>query len=71
MTRHPFAPDWPAKMLSTITFAEQDRGTLLTIEWGPIEASEAELKTFDAGRPSMTQGWTGTFEQLTNHLKKG
>ena len=71
VTRHPFAPDWPAKMLSTITFAEQGNGTLLTIEWAPIEASEAEIKVFDAGRPGMTQGWSGTFEQLTGYLKKG
>ncbi|HUQ24250.1 MAG TPA: SRPBCC domain-containing protein [Burkholderiales bacterium] len=69
LTRHPFAPDWPAKMLSTITFTEQGKGTLLTIEWAPMEASEAELKTFDAGRPSMTQGWSGTFENLTHYLK--
>ena len=70
LTRHPFAPEWPAKMLSTITFATQGRGTLLTIEWAPIEASEVEMKTFDNGRPSMTQGWTGTFEQLTAYLTK-
>jgi uncharacterized protein YndB with AHSA1/START domain len=58
-------------MLSTITFAAKGRGTLLTIEWAPIEASDAELKTFDIGRSSMTQGWSGTFEQLTSYLKKG
>lgn len=68
--RHPFAPDWPAKMLSTITFETKGKGTLLTIQWQPIEASEAELKTFDGGRPSMTQGWTGTLEQLTACLTK-
>jgi len=71
LARHPFAPDWPARMLSTITFAEKGRGTLLTIEWAPVDATEAELKTFDSGRPGMTQGWSGTFENLTNYLKKG
>ena len=71
LTRHPFAPEWPAKMLSTITFEPKGRGTLLTIQWEPIEASEAELRTFDSGRPSMTQGWSGTFENLTDYLKKG
>jgi uncharacterized protein YndB with AHSA1/START domain len=70
LTRHPLSPDWPAKMLSTITFEAKGRGTLLTILWEPIEAGEAELKTFDAGRSSMTQGWTGTLEQLTECLKK-
>jgi uncharacterized protein YndB with AHSA1/START domain len=68
LTRHPFAPDWPAKMLTTITFDEQDRRTTVTIRWEPIEASEAELKTFDGGRASMTQGWGGTLEQLTAYL---
>jgi len=71
LTRHPFAPDWPAKMLSTISFAQKGRGTLLTIEWAPVEASEAEMKVFDSGRPGMTQGWSGTFENLTNYLGKG
>ena len=69
LTRHPLSPDWPAKMLSTIRFEPKGKGTLLTVEWQPIEASEAELKIFDAGRPSMNQGWSGTFENLTNHLK--
>lgn len=71
LTRHPFSPDWPQKMLSTVTFAEEGSGTLLTIEWAPVEATEAEMKTFDGGRPGMTQGWSGTFENLTNYLKKG
>ena len=71
LTRHPFAPDWPAQMLSTITFAEKGKGTLVTVQWQPIEASAAELKTFDTGRASMNQGWTGTFEQLTDYLRKG
>ena len=70
LTRHPFSPDWPAKMLSTITFDEKAGGTLLTIRWEPIEASESELKTFDGGRASMTQGWGGTIEQLTVYLAK-
>jgi uncharacterized protein YndB with AHSA1/START domain len=70
LTRHPFAPDWPAQMLSTITFAAKGRATLLTIEWAPIEASEAELKTFDTGRSSMKQGWGGTLDHLTGYLKK-
>ena len=71
LTRHPFSPDWPQKMLSTVTFAEKGRATLLTIEWAPVEATDAEMKTFDSGRPSMTQGWSGTFENLTDYLKKG
>jgi uncharacterized protein YndB with AHSA1/START domain len=68
LTRHPLAPDWPQLMLSTISFDENDGKTTVTIEWAPFRATEAEQKTFDAGRPGMTQGWTGTFEQLEAYL---
>jgi hypothetical protein len=40
------------------------------IEWLPINASAEEIQTFDSGRASMTGGWTGTFEQLTEYLAK-
>jgi uncharacterized protein YndB with AHSA1/START domain len=67
------APDWPQQMITVVTFeALPDGGgadrTLITITWAPFEASAAEAAVFDAGRPSMTQGWTGTFEQLDAYL---
>ena len=68
ITRHPFNPQWPLEMLSTFTFAEKSRGTLVTVRWAPLNATEAERKTFDAGRASMTQGWGGTMEQLEAYL---
>ena len=68
LTRHPFAPDWPAKMLSTITFAAQGARTTVAIRWEPLEATEIELKTFDAGRDSMKMGWTGTLDQFAAYL---
>ena len=67
-TRPPFFEDWPLEMLSTITFAELGGRTTVTISWAPHNATEAERKTFDAGRPSMQQGWTGTLDQLAAHL---
>ncbi len=68
LTRHPFSENWPSEMLSTITFAEKDGGTLLTIRWAPYNATEVEIKTFDEGRPGMQQGWGGTMEQLVTYL---
>ncbi len=32
--------------------------------------TEEERKTFDAGHASMTQGWSGTMEQLEAYLAK-
>ena len=69
VTRHPMAPTWPREMLSIFTFEDAGEGkTKVTINWAPHDATEEEVKTFDAGRPSMTQGWSGTFEQLEAYL---
>jgi uncharacterized protein YndB with AHSA1/START domain len=68
ITRHPMAPGWPAEMLTTVTFAEQGKGTLITVSWYPINATDDERRLFDEGRASMNQGWTGTFEQLEQFL---
>jgi uncharacterized glyoxalase superfamily protein PhnB len=71
ITRHPMAPSWPLLMLSTFTFEDAPGGkTKFTVRWQPYQASPEELKTFEAGRPSMTQGWTGTLEQLEAYLAK-
>jgi len=70
LARHPMSPTWPLEMLATTTFAEQGDKTLLTIRWKPLNATEEEQKTFDAGHGGMRQGWTGTFEQLTAYLEK-
>ena len=67
--RHPMAPTWPPQMLSIFTFEEQPGGkTKFTVRWSPYEATEEERATFDAGHDSMTQGWSGTMEQLAAYL---
>jgi uncharacterized protein YndB with AHSA1/START domain len=70
VTRHPFAATWPLEMLSTTTFAEKDGKTSITIEWLPINPTEAERKTFDGAHDGMKQGWSGTFDQLSEYLTK-
>jgi uncharacterized protein YndB with AHSA1/START domain len=68
LTRHPFAPDWPIEMLSTIEFDESDGKTSVTIRWSPLNATEAERKAFAAGHEGMKMGWGGTFDQLADYL---
>jgi len=70
VTRHPFAAQWPLRMLSESIFTEQAGKTTITFKWLPLDATDEELKTFEAGRGSMTQGWAGTFEQLAAYLAK-
>ena len=70
ITRHPMSPNWPREMLSTVTFAEQHRGTLITVRWIPTDATDLERKAFEDGREGMKQGWGGTFDQFADYLKR-
>jgi uncharacterized protein YndB with AHSA1/START domain len=68
--RHPASPTWPLEILNTMTLSEQDGQTTMTISGYPINATEEERKTYDAGRGSMKQGFTGTLDQLEAYLAK-
>jgi uncharacterized protein YndB with AHSA1/START domain len=68
MTRHPMAPTWPLKMLSTITLEVQGNKTLLTVRSAAFEATDEEVRTFEQGRESMKMGWGGTIDQLEAYL---
>src|SRR5882762_3903510 len=70
ITRHPMSATWPLEMLSTTTFIEQGGKTTLNLEWAPLNATEAERKTFDDAHEGMKGGWTGTFDQLAAYLAK-
>ena len=70
LTHHPMSPTWPLEMLSTTTLAEQGGKTTITVRWAPLNATEVERKTFDAGHESMRMGWTGTMDQLAAYLAK-
>ncbi len=70
VTRHPWSPNWPLETLSTITFTEQEGKTKITVRWVPYSATELERKTFEDGRQSMQQGWTGTMDQFAEYLAR-
>ena len=72
VTRHPWSPNWPLQMLSTVSFEEQAGGkTKVTVQWIPADdSSDIERQTFDEGRASMTQGWGGTMDQFAGYLSK-
>jgi uncharacterized protein YndB with AHSA1/START domain len=70
LTRHPFSATWPLETLSTTTLCDESGKTKLTIEWSPLNPTEEERKTFDGAHEGMTQGWTGTFDQLDAYLAK-
>lgn len=70
-TVHPMSAGWPREMHSTATFEERGGKTKVTVQWTPVDGStETERKTFEDGRDSMKQGWTGTFEQFAAYLAR-
>ena len=69
LTRHPLAPTWPLKLLTTVTFDEPRQGqTGVTLGWSPLNATAQEQAPFEAAHDGMRGGWGGTFEQLAAHL---
>ena len=68
-THHPMMITWPLEMLSVFTFEDMGNGkSKFTVRWSPHNSSEEERSTFAKGHASMTQGWTGTLDQLTAYL---
>ncbi len=70
VVRHPMSPTWPETMLTTVDLAAEgpDR-TRVKITWEPFgQCTAEELETFIKGRGGMTQGWSGSFDKLEEHL---
>ena len=66
VSRHPALPTWPACTHSIVTFTDEGpERTRVTVEWQPHGAVTAEeLAVFVQHKPSMTMGWTGSFDKL-------
>ena len=69
-TRAPFNDKWPLETLSMTTFADEGDKTLLMLRWSALNATEEEEMIFHDNFESMTQGWSGTFDQLDAFLAK-
>jgi uncharacterized protein YndB with AHSA1/START domain len=68
MARHFMNPKWPAEILNTVTFTDLGGKTEVVLRSYPINATTEEIAVFEAGAPSMQQGFGGTFDQLTDYL---
>jgi uncharacterized protein YndB with AHSA1/START domain len=69
LARHPLSPEWPLELLSTTTFEEiGPRLTRITISWRPYNSDEAGMRAFEAGRASMTNGFSGVLAKLEAYL---
>jgi uncharacterized protein YndB with AHSA1/START domain len=68
--RHPASPTWPLEVLNTMILSEHEGKTTMTVSGYPVNATEEERKTYDAGHGSMKQGFKGTLDQLEAYLEK-
>jgi uncharacterized protein YndB with AHSA1/START domain len=68
--RAPFSPAWPLEVLNILTLAEHAGKTTMTLQGGPLHATEQERTTFNDARSSMQQGFAGTFDQLDAYLRE-
>lgn len=61
-----FIANYPDRILTTITFAEEDvNQTRLTLKWEIAgNATELERQMFHGMKAGMTGGWTGSFDKL-------
>jgi uncharacterized protein YndB with AHSA1/START domain len=71
LAKHPMMLDWPAEMLITVDFDEQDGRTIVTLRNEPIDATAEERSVFEAGYESMRGGFGGTFDKLVDYLGIG
>lgn len=71
VVRAPFSETWPLALLATVTLTDEAGGTRITVTWWPLDASEAERKTFEDHLDSMKMGWTGSFDQFEALLASG
>jgi len=68
LAHSPFGGSWPMEMLTTVLFEEAGNATKVTLRWAPIQPTAEELRSFTDTKPSMRDGWGGSFEQLDTLL---
>ena len=61
----PHAPDWPTRLLTTVTLAPASGGTLQTLTWVPHDATAREIAAFEAALPMLGRGWGSGFDALS------
>ena len=70
LTRNPWIPNagYPLETMNTLTLAEQDGKTLLTITVVPFHASDEETLVFAGGINGMKMGFGASFKVLADYL---
>ncbi|MEM6556382.1 MAG: SRPBCC domain-containing protein [Pseudomonadota bacterium] len=65
---NPMMPDWPATLLTVVTFEESNGVTQMRLEWSPHEATPAEIACFADAVENLGKGWGAGMELLAQML---
>jgi uncharacterized protein YndB with AHSA1/START domain len=66
----PIIENFPLEIYNVLTLTEQNGQTTMTLQGGPLKASESEIATYQGIKENMEQGFGGTFDQLEDYLAK-
>jgi uncharacterized protein YndB with AHSA1/START domain len=66
--RYAMSPTWPLEVLNTVTLAELEGKTVMTLHSTPYNASAVEIETFKAGHESMQGGFGGMYDVYDTYL---
>jgi uncharacterized protein YndB with AHSA1/START domain len=68
--RAPFSGAFPLQSESILTLDELNGKTILTMRSYPLNATEAEVASYEAMHGSMQKGFAGTLDQLAEYLAR-
>ena len=70
IARAPFSESCPLEIENAVTFTERAGQTTITLRAEPFGELDAERRYFEELRPSLEQGYGGTFEELAEYLRR-
>ncbi|MBE7637661.1 SRPBCC domain-containing protein [Sneathiella sp. P13V-1] len=74
VTANPMMPNWPRILLTTVTFAEKEGKTSVTLSQVPVDATPGEIECFAQMKEGMKGGWGAGYsliDELLEEMKIG
>lgn len=65
---NPMMPDWPRKLLTTVTLEDKGDQTNVRLTQIPLEATDAEIACFAKMKDGMSGGWGKGYEIIDDVL---
>jgi len=69
IVKNPFFPEWPIRLLTTVSFEDDGSGTKVTVLWDTLEASAEEVAFFMKNMEIGQAGWSQTFDRLQKTIE--